>query len=277
MSYPTEPSPGWRPQAGPPGPPGYGAVGPPGPYGPPDPHTQILPAGHYDAPPPGGYVPPPGSYPPGGYPPGPPGGGYPPGPPERSKRGLYIAIGVLVLVLCAGGGFYGSYALTQTGKSQAPPAAASQPPVVPTEEEEPVPDAPSPAPSESPTAGVPGQAITDPELQQFAGDAPARAQCEQQPATQFSGVTEVVDCQFGNFTVRYLKFGSESARDEYAEFVRAGLEGRLQVQRDSFWATRRTTPASTCTGTRRTPRSPASWCCRAGAAPRRSKPGGRCR
>ncbi|GAA2113871.1 hypothetical protein GCM10009759_57730 [Kitasatospora saccharophila] len=69
-------------------------------------------------PPPGNYPPPPGYGPPGNYPP--PGYG-PPGPPRRPRTGLWVAIG-LVAVLLVGGG---AYALAS--KDGDGPAAAGQP------------------------------------------------------------------------------------------------------------------------------------------------------
>jgi hypothetical protein len=253
MSYPSDPASGYRPGSGA----GYG--GEPAQYPPPNPDTQVLPPGPYIAAenptrvqpgygPPGydrglpgydpGYAPGPPGYGPPGY--GPP--GYVPGPPpDKSRKWAYIFGGILVLVICAGGGFYGAYALTQS-TAKVPSAAPSPPPVLASDSPAPVPSAPpspSEVPSADPSAGVPGQVFADPELRDFAGNAAQNAQCQEQPPGDFAGVTEVVNCQFSNFTVRYLKFDSGAGRDQYAQRVRDGLDGQLDVQRNSVWTNRR--------------------------------------
>jgi hypothetical protein len=248
MSYPSDPASGYRPGSG------AGYRGEPTAYPPPNPDTQVLPSGPYIAagnptrvqP---GYVQP--GYVQPGYPPGPPGYGPPgyfPGPPpDKSRKWAYIFGGILVLVICAGGGFYGAYALTQS-TAKVPGPAANTPPVIASDSPAPVPseppspsDVPSPSgvPSADPPVGVPGQVFADPELRDFAGDAVRNAQCQEQPPGDFAGVTEVVNCQFSNFTVRYLKFDSGAGRDQYAQQVRDGLDGQLDVQRNSAWSNRR--------------------------------------
>jgi len=127
--------PGAGPPPPPPGGPG-GAYPPPGGYGEPGPPPAVgYPSGGYPPPPgqgpgdSGAYPPPPGgqpggpggfgdAYPPGGaYPPGPPGppgayppGAYPPGaggpPPKKSRRGLFIALAILVVLAVGAAAFF---------------------------------------------------------------------------------------------------------------------------------------------------------------------------
>jgi hypothetical protein len=45
-----------------------------------------------------------------------------------------------------------------------------------------------------------------------------------------------VTCVFtGGYAVFYAKYTTPAARDSYARFVRGGHNGKLKVDRDSFW------------------------------------------
>jgi hypothetical protein len=209
MSYPPDPSSGWNPGGGPTtrlhrsG----GAT--------PEAYTQPLP--------PGAYV----EYPDEDY-----------APKGRDYRKIFL--GVLGVLLFAGSGFYAAYFFTQDA-IEAPNRVRAQPTLLPT----PASEAPSEAPSESPppspslSPSANAEPFQDPELRDFAGRVARNdEQCRADPATNLANVTEAVTCELDGFSVRYLKFTDSSARDSYAESVRDGLDGALDVQRDSFWTDR---------------------------------------
>ncbi|MDQ1647210.1 MAG: hypothetical protein QOJ50_3394 [Cryptosporangiaceae bacterium] len=238
------------PPAGPGTPGGYSGQPPVAPGQPQ--YTQVLPAGTYVDP---AYGSP--QYAPPGYPPQGPYGndpyaanpyGYGPPPKKRSRGPAIVGGGLLVLALCAGGGFYAAHAFTSTTKQDAsvnvPLVPLPEPSVAaPSPDVSPSPDVtPSPSDQASPgAAGLPGQTFADPDLRDFAGNRVQNAQCtEQQPASlNLSGVTEAVSCQFKNFTVRYLKWDGPGSRDQYFQSVSGGLGGQVNVERNAVWANRR--------------------------------------
>jgi hypothetical protein len=219
MSYPPDPSSGRNPGGAHRIPRGHGTGG-----APPEPYTQPLPPGPYT---------------------GRPSRGYPPPRRDRSRLVFGVLAGVVALLICAGGGFYATYSFTQGAIESDSKGAAIQPTPepslpIPSPTVEPT-ESPSPTPTPSattpPAVAAPFQ---DPELRGFAGRvAENGSACRSEAAGGFANVTEAVTCRFDNgFTVRYLKFRNQNARDGYAESVRDGLNGQLDVARDSFWSTR---------------------------------------
>lgn len=188
------------------------------------------------------YYPNDGYYPDDGYGPG----GYPPKLPWWSNQRLLLAIAVAVVVV--GGGFYAAYYFTQVVISTTPasspalprgvPSAPAAPPSaeVPAEpSQEPSAD-PSPSASEAPQNVAPFQ---DSDLRAFAGRVGRNdSQCKGETSA-VQTITEVVTCRLDDdATVRFVRFADDQARDDYKATVRSGLDGRLDIDRDSNWSAR---------------------------------------
>jgi hypothetical protein len=152
-----------------------------------------------------------------------------------------VLIGVVAVAVVAGGGFYAAYAFTQnaidTPQKSALPTLPS--PIQNQPTQAPATDAPTDSPTpDATTAAPPAGVFSDDALRRFAGrvaDNPDR--CKSLDPGTLANVTEAVTCQFDNgFTVRYLKFSDTDSRDSYTGRVRKGLDGQLDVKRNSFWS-----------------------------------------
>jgi len=163
-------------------------------------------------------------------------GSYPPPPPGR-RTGLVVGVlaGVLALLLLMGGlGWYFAAGSDDTDTATTDPTPTTA---------EPSPSASPTAtgtasPSALPTTGPGFAAFRDPELRAFAARGVRNAaRCTAKaPASVGKGLDEAVLCEYTNaFSVLYVRYTSNSERDDYASSAKNGLSGRIAVDKTTTW------------------------------------------
>lgn len=167
---------------------------------------------------------------PGGY--GAP-GYLPPGAPPPQKKGrtgliVGIVVGVVVLLLCGVGGTFAAVALTGDDDPSPRPSTVTAGPTTGT---------PTPSPSAEVSDGPQLAAFADPALKDFARNGANKADSCKRTTSTPSDASESVQCTFdGGYSILYIRYNSESARDSYATSARGGFKGdTLIVDSDTTW------------------------------------------